>query len=198
MRVFIRIAIFFYVLLITIVGMSAMLLLAHLTSITAHQRFLLYVYSDPKAGMIAGVVVAASMLLSLGFARIIYGRQEQERIITFDNPLGRVTISLSALEDLVRRLAVSSPQIKEIRPDVISTKRGLKVNARLVLRSDVNIAELTADLQDLIKRKIQEVLGREERILVRIHVIKITTENIVPGNGDEEIKSPLHFHGYRA
>lgn len=198
MRTFIRIAIFFYVFVISLVGFSALLLLAHLTSYSDYDNFLLYVYHNPKAGTMAGVVVAATMLTGLAFARIIYGRQEQERIVTFDNPLGRVTISLSALEDLVRRLAGFSAQIKEIRPDIVSSKLGLKVNVRLVLRSDVNIANLTADLQEKIKRRIQDVIGREERILVRIHVIKITTDNVIPAKGDEEIEPPLHFHGYRA
>ena len=199
MRVLIRIAIFFYVLVITVVGLAGLLFLAHLTTFNDYERLSLFIYHDPKAGTIAGFVVAATMAISLLLARIIYGRQEQERIITFDNALGRVTISLSALEDLLRRLASRSPQIKEIRPNIISGKKGLKVDVRLILRSDVNIAELTADLQDVIKRKIQDVLGREERIQVRIHVIKITME-AVPNTGktDYEIEPPLHSHGYRA
>jgi hypothetical protein len=201
MRILVRIAIFFYVLVITIIGLSGLLLLAHLVDLNGYEKFLGYVYRDAKAGTIAGVVVAATMLISFALARIIYGRQERERIITFDNPLGRVTISLSALEDLVRRMAVRSPQIKEIRPEIASTKKGIKVDVRLVLRSDVNIADLTADLQETIRRKIQDVIGKEEKVLVRVHVIKISTENIHPlkkGMHDDEIEPPLHFHGYRA
>jgi hypothetical protein len=198
MRVFIRIAIFFYVMIISVVGSSALFLLAKWTTFKDYERFFLYVYHDPKAGTIGAFVVAATMILSFVFARVIYGRQERERIITFDNPLGQVTISVSALEDLVSRLAVLSPQIKEIRPDIIAGKRGIKVNVRLILRSDVNISELTAEFQEVIKRKIQDVIGREERILVRIHVIKITTDNVTPTKASAEIEPPLHFHGYRA
>ncbi len=200
MRVLIRIAIFFYVLIITIIGLSGLLLLAHLVDLNGYEQFLAYIYRDPKAGTIAGFVIAVTMLISFALARIIYGRQAQERIITFDNPLGRVTISLSALEDLIRRMAVKTSQIKEIRPEMTFTKKGIKVEVRLVLRSDANIAELTADLQELIKRRIQDVIGKEERVLVRVHVMKIAME-VVPGKKgieDVEIEPPLHFHGYRA
>jgi hypothetical protein len=201
MRILIRIAIFFYVLIISIIGLSGLLLLAHRVDIQEYEKFLTYIYVDPQARIVAFIIATSTMLISLVLARVIYGRQEQERIITFDNPLGRVTISLSALEDLVRRMAIRTPQIKEIRPEITSTKKGIKVDVRLILRSDVNISDLTADLQEMIKHKIQDVIGKEERILVRVHVVKISTENIIPlkkGIDDDEIEPPLHFHGYRA
>jgi uncharacterized alkaline shock family protein YloU len=204
MRLFIRIAVFFYVLIISIVGFSALLLLAHLTSLQEYEAFLSYLYNNPKAGIVAGLCVAATMIISYVIAQIIYGRQAKERIISFDNPLGRVTISLSALEDLVRNLAGRSPQIKEIKPNIISGRKGLSVDIRLVLRPGANIPQLTADLQEVIKAKIHDVIGKEERANIRIHVMKIATE---PGKSgkfqdrdfdDEGLESPLRSHGYRA
>ncbi|MEI6438189.1 MAG: alkaline shock response membrane anchor protein AmaP [Candidatus Omnitrophota bacterium] len=201
MRIMIMIAIFFYVIVITITGMAGLVLLAHWVDLAGYQRVLSYVYTDPKAGTITAFTVAVIMVISFVLARIIYGRQERESNFTFDNPLGRVTISLAALEDLIRRLAARSPQIKEIRPDITSSKKGLKVDIRLVLRSDVSIAELTADLQELIKRKIQDVMGKEVYVRVLINVIKISTDNVThlkKGIDEDEIEPPLHFHGYRA
>jgi uncharacterized alkaline shock family protein YloU len=204
MRLFIRIAVFFYVLIISIVGFSALLLLAHLTSLQEYEAFLSYLYNNPRAGIVAGLCVAATMIVSYVIAQIIYGRQAKERIISFDNPLGRVTISLSALEDLVRNLAGRSPQIKEIKPNIISGRKGLFVDIRLVLRPGANIPQLTADLQEVIKAKIHDVIGKEERANIRIHVMKIATE---PGKSgkfqdrdldDEGLESPLRSHGYRA
>lgn len=184
MRLFIRIAIFFYILVITIVGMSGLLLLAHLIDLRIYHNFLTFVYVNPRAGTIAGFVVAMTLLLSLAFARIIYGRQEKERIISFNNPLGRVTISMSALEDLIRRLVLKMPQIKEIRPSIVSIKKGLDVDIRLVLRSDAHIPDLMADLQEMIKRKIQDVIGMEERVNIRVHVLKISADALSSDKGD--------------
>jgi uncharacterized alkaline shock family protein YloU len=203
MRLFIRIAIFFYILVITIVGVSGLLLLAHLIDLKIYHDFLSFIYLDPHAGTIAGVVISMTLLLSLAFARIIYGRQEKERIISFNNPLGRVTISMSALEDLIRRLVLKTPQIKEIRPNITSTKKGLDVDIRLVLRSDANIPDLTADLQEVIRRKILDVIGAEERVNIRVHVIKISADPLKSdksdiGNLEDEAVSHVPFRGYRA
>ena len=202
MRLFIRLAIFFYVFVILLVGLTALLVLAHFVDYTQYLNFLKFIYQDGNAGTMAGVIIAATLLISLVFARVIYGRQEQERLIHFDNPLGRVTISLSAIEDLIRRLVVHTPQIKEIRPNITSTKKGLEIEIRLVLHSDVNIPEMTADLQDIIKRKVQDVIGSEETVNIRVHVIKIASESSRNGKGrddeDQGVVSPVPFHGYRA
>ncbi len=201
MRLFIRLAVFFYILVICVIGFTALLVLAHFVDFNQYLDFLEFIYLNGKASTVAGVIVASTMLLGLAFARIILGRQEQERLIHFDNPLGRVTISLAALEDLIRRLAIHMPQVKEIRPDIVSTKKGLDVDIRLVLRSDVNIPEMTANMQDIIKRKVQDVIGSEERVNIRVHVIKIASETSTKTLGradDDEVVSPLPFHGYRS
>ncbi|MBF0330620.1 MAG: alkaline shock response membrane anchor protein AmaP [Candidatus Omnitrophica bacterium] len=197
MRMLIQLAILFYLVVIFSVGFTALLVLAHVVDFNHYQDFLRFVYLDSQAGIIAAVIVAATMLIGLAFARIIYGRQEQERIIHFDNPLGRVSISLAALEDMIRRLSVHTPQVKEIRPEIKATKKGLSVHIRLVLRSDVNIPEMTADLQDIIKRKVQDLIGADEQVHIRVHVVKIVSEGIKERDEDEAI-SPLPFRGYRA
>ena len=80
-----------------------------------------------------------------------------------------------AVEDLIRRIAALLPEIRELRPDVIAGKKGLMVDLRVILRSEANIPELTARLQDLTKSKIQSALGIEEQISIRIHIAKIIT-----------------------
>jgi hypothetical protein len=202
MRLFIRLAVFFYVFVLSVVGFTVLLVLAHVVDYAQYLNFIEFIYQDGKASTIAGLVVAATLLISLAFARVIYGRQEEERLIHFDNPLGRVTISLSAIEDLIRRLVVHTPQIKEIRPNITSTKKGLEIEIQLVLRSDVNIPEMTADLQDIIKRKVQDVIGSEEAVDICVHVIKISSEGQEHGKGRQDegqaVASSIPFHGYRA
>ncbi len=204
MRVLVLISIIFYVFIISLIGFTGLLFLAHFIDLRTYVDFMSFIYDDPQAKILAGVIVAITMLISLVLARIIYGRQERERNIFINNPLGRVTISVSALEDLVRRMAFKSSQIKEIFPDITSTKNGLHIDIRLTLRSEANIPELTAELQDLIKAKVQSVIGVDERVNIRIHVIKIITETFKSGKGgrryddEEEASDIVPFPGYKA
>ncbi len=123
---------------------------------------------------------------------------EKEKTIAFNAPTGQVTIALSAVEDLIKRLAQNFSEIKEMRPNVIASKRGVEVNLRITLQSEVNIPDLTNHLQETIKSRIQEMLGIEEQITVRVHVSKIITygekKKSEPAASEEAVPP---FSGYR-
>jgi uncharacterized alkaline shock family protein YloU len=138
------------------------------------------------------------MFMSFLFARLIYGKRQMERTIAFENPAGGVTVSLTALEDLIKRLIVQVPEVKEIRPYMIATRRGLEVDIKLILRHEVNIPELTARFQDLVRRKMEDAVGMEGKVNIRVHVIKISLEDIKLKHKDEfQVPAQAPFRGYR-
>ena len=146
--------------------------------------------------LITGSIVNALLFIS---AQIILGKFQREKTIAFTTSSGQVTISLSAVEDLIRRLAGIIPEVKELRPNVVANKKGIIVEMRVVLRSEANIPELTSRLQDLTRSKIQEVLGVDEQIIIRIHVAKITHDEKDPRRKkdfEKEDRSTIPFSGY--
>jgi uncharacterized alkaline shock family protein YloU len=116
------------------------------------------------------------ILISIFLAQQILGRFQREKTIAFATASGEVTVSLNAVEDLIKRLAGVIPEIRELRPDVIAKKGTIMVDLRVILRSEANIPELTARLQDITRLKIQEVLGLEEQIIIKIHIAKIVAQ----------------------
>ena len=198
------IALLFYVLTISIIGGVAILFVLHIILLEDVNSYLAVIYNDTHIRSLTGGIGFALIALSFIFARIISGGRQKERTIAFDNPSGRVSISLSAVEDLVRKLMYSLAEIKEVRLHIIATKKGIEVEARLVLKADVNIPDITIRLQELIKSKIQEILGIEEAVIVRIHVVKIVLEEHKPKRGKEDAEekeklepAPVPFQGYR-
>jgi len=147
------------------------------------------------AVLLTGVLI---ILVSVSFVQSVLGKFQKEKTIAFTTSQGQVTISLSAVEDLIKRLTASMFDIKDVRPDVIATKRGLEISLRIVLRSEVNIPDLTMHLQELVRTKIQEVLGIEEPISVKIHVAKITysEEKRKKEEKREETEPIIPFAGY--
>jgi len=123
--------------------------------------------------LIIGIAGLFLILAGISIAQITMGKLKKEKTIAFDNPDGQVTISLSAIEDFIKRLSSSLPQIKDLRSNIIAGKKGIEINARLSLWAEANIPETTEDIQSMIKARIQEILGIEEPIVVRIHVGKI-------------------------
>lgn len=162
------------------------------------QDLLFYTQTSLSTRVIIGLCGVLLILISFSFAQLILGRLQREKTIAFNNPTGQVTISLAAVEDLIKRTTSGIAEIKEARPDVIAGKKGIEVNLRLILKSEANIPELTNQLQDLIKNKIQEILGIEEQILVKIHVAKIVSfeERERRKKESDREDRPIPFSGY--
>jgi uncharacterized alkaline shock family protein YloU len=134
---------------------------------------LLAIQNNSSVRIAIGLSGILLILVSSWFADLILGRFQREKTIAFPTASGEVTIALSAVEDLIKRLSGLIPGIKELRPDVIASKKGIIVDLRVILKSEANIPELTERLQEVTRAKIQEVLGIEEQIIIKIHVLKI-------------------------
>ena len=137
------------------------------------------------------------------FFNVFSDKQQRGKTIAFDNPSGRVSVSLSAMEDLVKRVIAGVQEVREVRSSITVGKKGLNVEARIILNRDVNIPEMTSRLQELVKRKIQNTIGLEEDVVVRVHVFKIIpsrkTKQSKAKDDDAEVSdNAVPFQGYRA
>jgi uncharacterized alkaline shock family protein YloU len=149
------------------------------------------IYNNFNARVALAIGGSAFILISLLLAQMSSSRREREKTIAFNNPAGQVTITLFAVEDLIRKMALEFPQIKEIRPDVVATKkRGIQIKLRLILKSETNIPEFTAQLQETVKNRIQEIFGIDEQIMVKIHVAKILIPQEKPRKKIDEFDNP--------
>lgn len=191
--------ILFYAAIIIIIGLALIVFSLNLLLPLDINNLLIYAQSSQHSRIIIGLTGLLLILVSFSFAQIILGRFQREKTIAFSTSSGQVTISLSAVEDLIRRLVGIIPEIKELRPNVVANKKGIIVDMRVILRSEANIPELTSRLQDITKSKIQEVLGLEEQIIIRIHVAKIAhdeKDNRRKRDFDKEDKPTIPFSGY--
>lgn len=138
--------------------------------------FLEQVFQIQNIHLIIGGVGLFLIIASIFIAQITLGKMQREKTIAFNNPNGQVTVSLSAIEDFIKRLSCSMTEIRELRSNVLAGKKGIEINTRVSLWADVNIPQTTENIQAIIKSRIQEMLGIEEPIVVRVHVGKIVSK----------------------
>lgn len=197
MRFFTVIGILFYATVIILVGLVFILFSLNMLPTHDINNFISFIQNTPNSKIIIGLSGLLLILISFSFAQLILGRFQREKTIAFTTSSGEVTIALSAVEDLIRRLTHLIPEIKELRPNVIATKKGILVDLRVVLKSEANIPELTSRLQDIARSKIQEVLGVEEQIIIKIHVAKIISIEEKKKKESEKLEQPtIPFSGY--
>ena len=199
MKFFTTLGIMFYAVVIIVIGLTFIIFSLNLILPQDINNLLNYAQTSSNSRLVIGFSGVVLILISFSFAQIILGRFQREKTIAFTTSSGQVTISLSAVEDLIRRLAGVIPEVKELRPNVVANKKGIIVDMRIILRSEANIPELTSRLQDITKSKIQEILGLEEQFIIRIHVAKIShdeKDGRKKRDFDKDDPSAIPFSGY--
>lgn len=192
-----RFAILFYIIILWVTSIAIVLFTMHIIDLSVISEVLDVVYYDAHMRILVAGISIGVICVSIALENLIYGSRRRERTIAFDNPGGPVTVSLSALEDLIKRLSIQVAEIKEIRPTVLAIRKGLDIDIKLILRSEANIPELTARLQDLVKRKVEEAIGMEGKLYIHVHVIKISLEDIKSRRQISLEDPQVPFHGYR-
>ncbi len=173
MRIFNIIAIFVYTLLFSIIGAVFIALSLRTASLDSTMNMLNYLVHTENIRLGLALTGFLLILINISIAQLSIGKLRKHKTIAFENPYGQVTLSLTAIEDYIRRLTNRMSEIKEIRSNITAGKKGIEVVARVVLYSDVNIPEVTEKIQNAIRLKLQEMLGIEETVTIRIHVTKI-------------------------
>jgi uncharacterized alkaline shock family protein YloU len=199
MKFFTVLGIMFYAVIIIVIGLAFIVFALNMLLPQDINNLLIYAQTSSHSRLVIGFAGLLLILISFSFAQIILGRFQREKTIAFTTSSGQVTISLSAVEDLIRRLAGVIPEVKELRPNVVANKKGIIVDMRIILRSEANIPELTSRLQEITKSKIQEILGLEEQVIIRIHVAKISHDERDSRKRKEFEKddvSAIPFSGY--
>ncbi|KPK42786.1 MAG: hypothetical protein AMJ78_01355 [Omnitrophica WOR_2 bacterium SM23_29] len=200
MKILSRISMLFFLVIFVSVGLLLIAVALRLIPSESILNALDYIYAarDLRVGIFTiGVVVIFISIATYQFTAV---RIQRQKNIAFDNPDGQVSISLSAIEEFIRRIGFSIPEVKDLKSDCIATKKGIDISTKVVFWSDANIPEVTERIQSLIKGKVQEMLGVDEPIIIKVHVTKIVAREEMkqPKKEKEDVSMPFSGMDYRS
>ena len=193
MKIFNSLILAFYTIVFLIVG--GLLIAYSLALITPDDINLMVKYLPTEGNycLIIRLVGVSIIVISLSILLIVLGSFQQEKTIAYDNPDGQITVSLSAIEDLIKRLSSEFDEIKELKPNVKVTKKGIEIYCKTALSQDKAIPDVTQKIQNSIKNKIQNILGIEENLTVKIHVVKIIIKERFKKMQEEKPQVPFQY-----
>ncbi len=174
MRLIEGLTLFFYTLVFFLVGGLFIVVAMNVIPLNYIIDTLNTLYTNTDVRLILGITGGLLIFISLMVVQITVGIIRKEKTIAIENPDGEVTISLTAIEDFIKRAMKNLPEVKESRPSVrANKKKGILIANKVTLFSDVNISETTERMQSIIKSRVQEMLGVDEPVEVQINVTKI-------------------------
>ena len=198
-----RLAMLFYVTISLFLGSFILLYALNMIDYQGVSIVFSAAYFDPNLKMplliVAGIILFSNFL----FYQFLSVNVRRDKIIAFDNPDGRVTVSLNAMEELLKKSLEKIPEVKDVRAAMAASRKGLDIKVRISLADEVNIPEITSIVQQRTKRKVQDMIGLEEPLNISVYVGKIQPDLHKSKTQDTDIAdddSSVHvpFHGYRA
>lgn len=172
---------FFYMAVMVLAGLSLAFMVWGILPPETFLSFCDFLGTDIALQVAASLVALIFILTGISAPAKVSRRLKKRRVVSFQNPDGEVTISLSAIEDYVRKVARGIGDIEEVRSKVGMSKKGINIISDVVIASGANIPEVTEAIQLQVKQRLQNMLGVEERINVKMHVRKIGKA----GDGDD-------------
>lgn len=164
---------FIYTLVFIFLGTFLVGISLEIFSNTQLKVFLDIIYTSPLNLLYSGLLGLVIIFLALSYIYCVLKKRKKKRNISFKNPDGKVSISLEAIEDFLRRISQGVTEIKNLKCKVSVTKKGIKVINKVTLWAGISITEITERFQEMVKFKLQEMLGIEDRIEVVVNVQKV-------------------------
>lgn len=181
---------FFYTLVFFLVGGLFIVVATNIIPLNYIIDTLNTIYLNRDVRLILGLTGGLLIFISIMVVQITVGVIQKEKTIAFENPDGQVTISLTAIEDFIKRSMKQLPEVKESRPSVRASKKGITIINKVVLFSDTNIPELTEKIQGIVKSRVQDMLGVDEPVEIRVNVTKIAHKEDKGRDTKKEDKIP--------
>lgn len=115
------------------------------------------------------------VLLILAGSRLFWVSLRKPRgrhVILAESALGQIRVSLQAIENLVEKVVSQIHGVREVKPRMVSVPQGVGIQVRASVTPDVNVPEVSVEIQNRVKERVFEVTG------LTVNTVKVSIENI--------------------
>lgn len=129
-------------------------------------------YTNPNGRWLTGVLSTLSLVVAIRFLYYGFRRDRPWQTLIRQTEMGEVRISLSAVENLVAKVARGLKGVRDVRASVFRTPGGLGVRVRGVVSPEVNVPETARSIQRAVTDYTRNVVG------VEVTEVKVMVQNI--------------------
>lgn len=129
----------------------------------------------PDSYMRLSVATTGVLLILICFLylKTIFNTSRKNKSIAFDSPQGNVSITLFAIEDMLKKMLEEKTEVSHIKAKVFLKKKYIQVDTKGVLNTEVNLIDFTKEIQEQVKEKMHVLLGEDKNVQVNLKIEKI-------------------------
>lgn len=118
-------------------------------------------------------IMAITILVGLRLLWVsLFTKTRGRHVVLTESALGQVNVSLQAIESLVEKIVSQFSGVREVKPRIITLPQGIGITVRVAVTPDVNLPQLSEEIQNRVKSRVLEVTG------ITVNSVKILVENI--------------------
>ena len=131
------------------------------------------IYTSPWRTVQIGMVGILFILIGLAFAKTLIKRGRQTEALVFQGDIGLIVVSVTAIEDIIKKVLKRYSLIKEWKTKTLIDGREVEIKLRLVIWSGGDIPVLLGNIQQEIRDRLRKILGPESRLEILCDVVRI-------------------------
>ncbi len=142
------------------------------------------IYEEPAAALQTLAIGVFFVFMGLAFAKMLIKQTRYAGGLIYTGPLGRTTVSVSAIEDVVRKALKRFPEILTFTLKCRGYETKAEIKIRLVVQEGVSLPRFTDEVK-------KEVLARLARILSLVNDVEIFIDvrNVKEGESSEAVNT---------
>lgn len=145
----------------------------HLLSLEDALQRVQEIYSNPWRSLQTGMIGLLFIFVGLALAKVLIKRGRQTEALVYQSEMGPIVVSVTAIEDIAKKVLRRFSLIKEWKTKVSIDNRDVEVKLRLVLWSGGDVPELLARVQTEVRERLQKILGSGCRLEIYCDVFRI-------------------------
>jgi uncharacterized alkaline shock family protein YloU len=125
--------------------------------------------------IITGTIAVVVFMLALSFLILSLKKRvsDDDGILVQEGLLGEVSMTVAAIKLLIMRSIRQIDGVKDIRPEIRKDKSGLSVKLHMMINPELNVPEVTAATQKIVKEQLENIGGLQvNEVKVRIDDFK--------------------------
>ena len=162
-----------YVVLSLVVGMLLVVLSLNLITLDTALSYLKNMPLDFASRAALSSIGVILILLCFRYIQALFRHSRKNKTITFESKQGKVSITLLAIEDMLKKMLEEKAEVSHMKPKVSLKKKAIEVVATGILTAEVNLVEFTKELQEKIKEKINTLLGEDKPVHINLEIRKV-------------------------
>ncbi|MEA1960248.1 MAG: alkaline shock response membrane anchor protein AmaP [Bacillota bacterium] len=174
MTILLRMLLFVYNLLLTLIGVAVVAVAVGRTEPLA---YLTMAFSTQQNRWIAGII--GGVLGVLGILGIVYSLKRHagpDAIVVEDGFHGQVSISITAIKVIIMKAVKQVDGVKDIRIAIQSSSEGLMVTLHTMVNPELPVPDLTRSIQTTVKEYLQSIGG------LQVAGVKVLVDDFNAGN----------------